>query len=378
MTLRLAILSPFSPLTGGIARFSDTMLAAFRQHGHDMVPVPIRAIYPSFFPGRASRVMDKGAALVLYNPLTWLPVFKRLSAMKPDIVLVPYWSWWQIPFCAALYRLTSLKVVLLLHNVRSHERFPGEAFLLPLLAASADGVLALSESVARQGRGFLKAIPQRILYHPVYDAPKSVSMTHEPDLRSVLGYGPEVPVLLFYGYVRRYKGLDILLHALPQLIVREPRLRLLVAGTFLQDPGHYQAIVKQLGLDEHVQLFPGYVSPERTAAFFAAADAVVLPYRSASQSGVIQLAYGFGRPVIVTPAGALPEMVEDGKTGWIAPDTTANGIAAAIGSFLDSRARLPQMQSQILLFRQHFSWEEFVEQASIFFETLSPRQACRH
>jgi glycosyltransferase involved in cell wall biosynthesis len=127
-------------------------------------------------------------------------------------------------------------------------------------------------------------------------------------------------------------------------------------------------MIRELGIAESVDLYPGYASAEQSAQFFAASDCVVLPYRSATQSGVVQQAYGYGRPVIVTPEGALPEVVRHGSTGWIAREASPDGLAAAVGEFLDSRRELPSMHAAIAEFRREFSWEKFAAAAGRFFE----------
>ena len=150
----------------------------------------------------------------------------------------------------------------------------------------------------------------------------------------------------------------------------------MVAGQFHEDPEIYRQLVLQLGIGGSVDIYPGYVSSESSALFFAAADAVVLPYRSATQSGVVQLAYGHGLPVIVTPAGALPEMVRHGKTGWVARDCSSEGFTEAVGEFLDSRERFDvgEMRPAIEAFRRDFSWEAFADAAGTFLESIATRR----
>ena len=155
---------------------------------------------------------------------------------------------------------------------------------------------------------------------------------------------------------------------MPAILQREPTLRLVVAGQFFEAPEKFRRLIGQLGIGSSVDLYPGYVSRERTSLFFKAADAVALPYRNATQSGVVQLAYGYGVPVIVTPAGALPEMVCHGKTGWVARDCSSEGIAMAVGEFLDSRKNLTLVHRTIEAFRKDYSWDSFAAAAGPFLE----------
>ena len=379
--MRIAFISPFFPLKGGIARFSELLRDALQGRGYNVVPLAFRALYPDFLvksgldgAQETDSALFREARLVLYNPFSWFGAIRLLRSLKPDLLLVAYWSGFLAPLCFLVRHLTGIRMVVLLHNLSSHESFLFEPLMQRLLAVSADGFLTLSDAVTRKVRVSMPEIPLLQLFHPLYDADgESFSMQ---DARKALNLALHTPVLLFFGYVRRYKGLDIMLRAMPAILQREPRLRLVVAGQFHEDPGMYRTLAGQLGIGGSVDFYPGYVSTERSALFFAAADAVVLPYRSATQSGVVQLAYGHGLPVIVTPKGALPEMVRPGKTGWVARDCSVEGFSGAVGEFLDCREKpgLEAMRPAIEAFRRDFSWEVFAESAGSFFEVIASRR----
>ena len=379
--MRIAFISPFFPLKGGIARFSGLFKDALQAQGYDVTPVAFRALYPDFFvkggveeAQGADLTFFNESRLVLFNPISWFGAIRHLRSLKPELLLVAYWSGFLAPLFLTIRRLTGIRMVVLLHNLSSHESFLFDPLMQRLLAASADGFLTLSEAVTKTVQRALPEIPLLQLFHPLYEPDGERSSVQ--DARQALKLDAHSPVLLFFGYVRRYKGLDTMLRAMPAILQREPALRLVVAGQFHEDPGIYRQLVAQLGIEGNVDFYPGYVSTERSALFFAAADAVVLPYRSATQSGVVQLAYGHGLPVIVTPAGALPEMVRPGKTGWVAPDCSAEGFAGAVGEFLDCRDKheLEAMRPAIEAFRRDFSWEVFAEQAGHFLEARAVRR----
>ncbi len=368
--MRIAFISPFFPLKGGIARFSGLLAEALReQREDDVVPFAFRALFPDFIAQGAEAPLPEKVRLVLFNPFSWPETIRSIRSLKPDIVLVAYWTGLLAPLCFVVRRLTRIKMVVLLHNLSSHESFFFEPFLQRLLAASADGVLTLSGAVSQEVKAAMPDIPLLTLYHPVYEPEGEIPSVQEA--RRALNLDARAPVLLFFGYVRHYKGLDIMLRAMPAILQREPALRLVVAGYFYEDVSLYRRLVDQLGISGSVDLCPGYVSAERSALFFAAADAVVLPYRSATQSGVIPLAYGYGLPVIVTPEGALPEMVRPGETGWVAGDRSPEGFANAVGEFLDKREKLSLMRPAIEAFRHEFSWEAFAASAGRFLETIA-------
>ena len=345
------------------------MEAALRKRGDDVFPLPFRALYPGFMANGVTSPLLGGARLLLYNPCSWIGAVRQINSQYPDMLLVAYWSGLLAPLLYVVRRLTGIRMVVLLHNFSSHESLFFEPFMQRLLAASAEGFLTLSGAVSEQVRAAFPAVPLCTLFHPVYEPegslPSVVHARHELHLDS------SSPVLLFFGYVRHYKGLDIMLRAMPAILLREPSLRLVVAGHFYEDVSFYRQLVDQLGLGGNVDLYPGYVSAERSALYFAAADAVVLPYRSATQSGVVQLAYGYGLPVIVTQVGALPEMVRPGETGWVARDSSPEGFAEAVGEFLDSRERLASMRPAIEAFRSDYSWEAFADAAGSFLETIA-------
>lgn len=367
--MRIAFISPFFPLKGGIARFSGELQGALRKRGHDVISVPFRALYPGFIAKSAESSLPENARLVLYNPLSWPSIIRHIKSLKPDILLVAYWTGLLAPLCFVLRHLTGIRVVVLLHNLSSHESFFFEPFMRRLLGVSTDGFMTLSDAVGREVSLVMPDTPQLTLFHPAYEPGDTLFSAAEA--RKELNLDAQSPVLLFFGYVRYYKGLDTMLRAMPAILRRAPDLRLVVAGHFYEDVSRYRDLVDHLGISGSVELYPGYVTLERTALYFAAADAVVLPYRSATQSGVVQLAYGYGLPVIVTPVGALPEMVRPGETGWVARDSSPEGFADAVLQFLDNREGLSSMRPAIEAFRHEFSWEAFAVSAGSFLETIA-------
>ena len=379
--MQIAFISPFAPLKGGIARFSGVLRDALQGRGYAVTSLAFRALYPDFLvKGGADGVPVAETAsfcearLVLFNPFTWFGAVRRLRSLKPELLLVAYWSGLLAPLYFVIRRLTGIKMVVLLHNLSSHESFFFEPLMRRLLAASADGVVTLSATVTQEVRALMPDVPLLQLFHPLYEPDGELSSVE--DARSALNLDLHSPVLLFFGYVRRYKGLDTMLRAMPAILQREPALRLVVAGHFHESAERYRTLLAQLGIEGSVDLYPGYVSRERTALFFAAVDAVALPYRSATQSGVVQFAYAHGLPVIVTPAGSLPEMVCHGKTGWVAPDCSAAGFAEAVGEFLDCRERreLEATRPAIEAFVSDFSWDAFAEAAGGFCESIAAKR----
>lgn len=377
--LRIAFLSPFPPLKGGIAKFSDLLVSVLRKRGYDVIPVPFKALYPGFlekkFPGPPEafqRCRKPESGIVLYNPLTWIGAARLLKSMKPDILLMAYWTGFLAPLYFFLHFLTGKKCVLLMHNFSSHESWFFEPFMQKLAVRFPEAFITLSCTVTRDVEAVQPDQPVLQLFHPVYEPEGDVFSCS--DARRELGIDVSAPVLLFFGYVRKYKGLDILLEAMPSIIAKKPDLRLVVAGRFFEDPAPYRELIVRLGISGNVILHEGYVPPEKTGFYFAASDALVLPYRSATQSGVVQLACGYRLPVIATPVGGLPGMVRHGRTGWLAADCSPGGISAAVDEFLANRGRLGEIRREIETFSRGFSWDAFATAAGDFLEEQSLRR----
>ena len=280
--LRIAFISPFFPLKGGIARFSGQVTHSLLAKGYDVVPVPFRALYPDFLtkgatdgsPDSASR---SKSPLVLFNPFSWLATAPLVRSIQPDLLLVAYWSGLLAPLLYLMRRMTGIRVVVLLHNLSSHDSFFFEPLMRRLLAASVDGVITLSGEVSKEARTLMPRIPLLELFHPIYEPEGELPSLS--DARRELALDDHAPVLLFFGYVRRYKGLDLLLRAMPAILQQEPNLQLLVAGQFLEDEAGYRRQIEELGIAASVRLYPGYVPGGRSALF------LLLPTRLCCPTG---------------------------------------------------------------------------------------------
>lgn len=339
--LQIALISPLPPLPGGISRFSSELSRALESEGHALRPVGFRALYPRLLMRAFGVSPDPAPAsaagtLVLYNPFSWIRTALELRRRRPDVLLVAYWAGFLAPLCFVLRRISGIRTVALLHNLTSHESFFFEPLMRRLLGLSVDGVITLSETVARDAALVLPGTARLELQHPLYDP--AADLPPKADARRELRLPAEGRLLLFFGYVRRYKGLDLLLKALALLPERRD-LRLLVAGEFYEPLERYRKLVRELGLEERVVVHPGYVPSDRTDLYFAAADACVLPYRSGTQSGVAALSRGSSLPLIVTPAGSLAQSVHGPSSGVIAHACTSEALSQAIEVFLDSLDR---------------------------------------
>lgn len=347
--------------------------------GCEVLPVPFRRLWPRWLlKGRPA--VEPGVELPastpfsidLMNPFTWFSVARQLRQSRPDVLLVAYWSAVLAPLITILRWISGLPSVVLLHNFTSHESIPGEPMLKRLLVSSSDGFITLSRSVESELLGFSPDARTCSLFHPLYE-----SQTPAPakiEARCTLGLPEEVPVLLFFGYVREYKGLDTLLNAMVAVVREQPSAKLVVAGEFFLDSSRFREQARLLGLESTVVFREGYVPASEVAMLMAAADAVVLPYRSATQSGVAPLAFGHGVPVIACSAGGLDAQVEHGKTGWIVREEGASALADGIVEFFRERDQLP-LEEGIAEVCRKLSWSAFASESATFLERCSRRSA---
>jgi glycosyltransferase involved in cell wall biosynthesis len=377
--LRIALISPFPPLKGGIARFSNRLQAAFEDTGCQVLPVPFRRLYPRWLLNGRSAT-DPGEPtpsvspfhLDLMNPLSWVLTARALRRLNPDVLLVAYWTGLLAPFCAVMRAVTGIRTVVLLHNLTSHEPLPAERLLQRLMLAFADGFVTLSGSVRRELESLGNRKPLLTLFHPLYD-------THGPvptkrDARRALCLPNDSKVLLFFGYIRRYKGLEVLLEAMAIAHREDSSLRLVVAGEFIRDAAHFRALAERLEIAGIVDFQVGYVPAERVGTLFAAADTVVLPYQSATQSGVIPLAFSHGVPVITCAAGELSRQVAHDRNGWVVERPGPEALAEGILDFFTRREAMP-LREGIEEARKALSWKVFASESAAFLETCARRGA---
>ncbi len=363
--MRWALLGPLHPYRGGIAHYG-ALLADELARTDEVRAVNFRRLYPRLlFPGRTqfdeseSPIRFEAPRLVgSLDPLSWERTARHVADREPDAIVC---HWWQ-PFFAPAYgsvlrRLARLRPgcrrLLLCHNVLPHERSRLDHLLAGYAFGAAQGFLVHSESDAERLRELRPGTPHVVHPHPRYAAFEGGAASRE-EARARLGIAPGERVALFFGYVRAYKGLDLALEALA--LATAGALRLWVVGEFYEDRAPYDARIAELGLNDRVCIVDRYVGNEEVAGYFQAADLVLQPYRSATQSGIAQIAAAFGRPVLATRVGGLPEQIEDGVTGLLVPPGDARALAAAMDCFFAEELG-PGMTEAIAAAAARFSWE---------------------
>jgi glycosyltransferase involved in cell wall biosynthesis len=340
--MNIVIVGTAWPLRGGISHYNALLYQELSRR-HRVEIITFRRQYPALlFPGKTQKETEGELLRVpseelvdSINPLNWITVGRDIARRKPDLLIFKYW----LPFFGPCFgtiarqakRNGTTRVVYICDNVVPHEKRPGDAAFTRYAFAPADGFIVQSDVVERDLLAFLPGARYRKVPHPVYNI--FGAGTDKQEARRALGLEAG-PTLLFFGYVRRYKGLHVLLEALAEARTSMD-VRLMVVGEFYDEEQSYREQITRLGLGDAVHLNADYVANDRVGTYFSAADAVVLPYLSATQSGIAQIAYNFDRPVIATDVGGLGEVVLDGRTGFLVPPGDPHALASAIRKFYD-------------------------------------------
>lgn len=363
---RICLLGPTYPYRGGIAHYTTLLAQQLRQE-NEVLFISFSQQYPQWlFPGESDRdpsqrPLTTPAEYLLnpLNPLSWWQTWWRIRAWQPSTVIIPWWH----PFFALVWGILGRAIkrlgnkpalIFICHNVLPHEETFLARIALRFALAAGDGYVVHAESEAKQLRTLFPQAKVRVNPHPTYaplgDAKRPFSSLPLPEER---------PVLLFCGLIRPYKGLDILLQALPLVLQQRP-VHLAIVGEFWKNKAEYEKQIETLQLQEHVTIVNEYVANDLLATYILRADVVVLPYRSATQSGIVQMAFGLGTPVITTNVGGLPEVVENGRSGLVVPPEDPFALAEAINNYLANNLR-PVFCHYIEQQQARFSWVSLVK-----------------
>lgn len=365
--MKIVIVGTASPLRGGIAHYNALLFAALSER-HSVSMVTFRRQYPGIlFPGKTQKEEGGGEEFRIpsrvlvdsVNPFNWAATGRILRAEKPDLLLFKYWLPFFGPCFGTIARIvkrgSGTRVVYICDNVIPHEKRPGDRAFTRYAFQPADGFIVQSAAVERDLLALLPHARYELIPHPVYHGfgravPQSEARRH-------LGITAR-EVLLFFGYVRKYKGLGVLLEAMARLKDRTG-LHLLVVGEFYEDEAPYREAIRTLGLEQTVTVRSDYIPNDEVKHYFSAADAVVLPYSSATQSGIAQIAFNFDTPVIATAVGGLTEIVRDGDTGLLVPPDDPAALSAAITRFFSAMDR-GHLRARVREEKGKYSWENLV------------------
>ncbi len=367
--MNVVIIGPAYPLRGGLATYNERLARAFREAGDEVRIITFSLQYPDFlFPGQTQFSTEAGPAdldievsLNSVNPLSWLRVGQKLRQQRPDLVIFRFWLPFMGPALGTVARLVRgnghTRVVAITDNVIPHEKRPGDGPLTRYFLRACDGFVTMSRSVLDDLRGLgFGSRPALYRPHPLYDnfgpiKPKAAAL-------AALGLPAEFRYVLFFGFIRAYKGLDILLEAWADARLAALPVKLVIAGEFYEDAAPYEALIQQHQLESRIVRATDFIPNEQVVDYFCAADLILQPYKNATQSGVSQIAYHFERPMLVTDVGGLAELIPAGVVGYVVPPTPA-AIADAVVDFY-AQQREETFAAGVREQKKQFSWPVMV------------------
>ncbi|MBK8605307.1 MAG: glycosyltransferase [Chitinophagaceae bacterium] len=365
---KVIIIGPGHPLRGGLATFNQRLAKEYIDEGHDSSIYSFSLQYPSFlFPGKtqysnepAPENLTIHSVINSINPFNWIKIGNRLRKEKADIIIVRFWLPFMGPALGTILRRVRknkhTKIICIADNVIPHEKRIGDKLFTKYFLKSCDAFITMSEKVMADLRLFQKTKPAILVSHPLYD--NFGEIISKEEARERLSLNQEEKIILFFGFIRKYKGLDLLLEAMAEERIKESGIKLLVAGEYYEDAKTYNEQIEKLGIKNQLILKTDFIPDSEVKYYLCAADAVIQPYRNATQSGVTPLAYHFEKPMVVTNVGGLPFLVPHEKVGLVV-EPNAKDIADGILKFyqLGEQFFIPHLRNE----KQKYSWSNLVK-----------------
>jgi len=355
---KVIIIGPGHPLRGGLATFNQRLAKEYIDEGHDSSIYSFSLQYPSFlFPGKtqysdepAPENLTIHSVINSINPFNWIKIGNRLRKEKADIIIVRFWLPFMGPALGTILRRVRknkhTKIICIADNVIPHEKRIGDKLFTKYFLKSCDAFITMSEKVK----------PAILVSHPLYD--NFGEIISKEEARERLSLNQEEKIILFFGFIRKYKGLDLLLEAMAEERIKKSDIKLLVAGEYYEDAKTYNEQIEKLGIKNQLILKTDFIPDSEVKYYLCAADAVIQPYRNATQSGVTPLAYHFEKPMVVTNVGGLPFLVPHEKVGLVV-EPNAKDIADGILKFyqLGEQFFIPHLRNE----KQKYSWSNLVK-----------------
>ncbi len=380
--MKVIILGSAHPLRGGLAAYNERLVREFIAQGHSVQIYTFSLQYPEFlFPG-TSQYSDQPAPDDLYihvkvnsiNPLNWLKVGKEIAKLNADLMIVKFWLPFMAPCLGTISRIVKrnkkTKVISIIDNIIPHEKRMGDFQLAQYFVNSVDGFIAMSDSVLEDLKKFDDVKPKVFSPHPLFDNfGQAISKT---EAYEKLGLAINTEYILFFGFIRDYKGLDLLLQAMADERIRKLNVKLIVAGEFYTNAKLYWDLITSLNIADKLILKTDFIPDDEVRNYFCAADMVVQPYKHATQSGVTQICYHFDRPMLVTNVGGLPEIVPHGKVGYVV-EPEPKAIADALVDFYENHREFV-MRDNVKVEKKKYAWSEMLNRIFTMFSQIPAKQ----
>ncbi len=365
----IVLIGPAHPLRGGLATYNQLLATKLQEAGHRVKIVSFKLQYPKIlFPGKTQYSSDpKPEHLNItqeinsVNPINWLIIGNKLKNEKPDLVIFRYWLSFMAPCLGSIARLIHgnnfSKIVAITDNIIPHERKWFDTPLTRYFLKSCDGFVTMSRAVLADLEKFKLNKPALFNPHPMYES--FGKKIEKSNAKEILGLSADANYLLFFGFIRQYKGLDLLLEAFADERLRKHNVKLIIAGEYYEDSQRYKDIIQKLNLEEELVQHNDFIPDTEVHQYFSACDMVVQTYKDATQSGVTQVAYYYDKPMLVTNVGGLAELVPHGKVGYVCP-VDVQEIADALVDFYEG-GREAEFAQAVAVEKQKFKWEPMIE-----------------
>ena len=367
--MKIIIVGTTYPFRGGLAAFNERLAREYIQQGHEVEIFTFSLQYPSFlFPGKTQFSSEEAPTdlkihrtINSVNPLSWLLTGRKIKKLNPDKVIFCYWMAFIAPCFGTIARLArspKTEIIALIHNMIPHEPTILDKLFPKYFVNAMDGFVAMADSVIEDVKHFdANSKPKIVSPHPIYD--HYGALLDKKDAAIKLGLYDQNAYILFFGFIRQYKGLDLLLEAFADERLRKFPLKLIVAGEFYENPEPYLSQIAKLKLGNFVELRTVFIPDSEVRNYFSVADIVAQPYRTATQSGVSQIAYHFEKPMLVTNVGGLAEIVPHGKVGYVV-DVEPAQIADALVDFYENK-RADEFIENIKTEKLKYAWSQMTE-----------------
>ena len=361
----IVILGSAHPLRGGLASYNERLAQQFQAEGHGVAIYTFSLQYPNMlFPGKtqysdtpAPQDISINVCVNSINPFNWLSVGRKIKKQQPDLLIIKYWTPFMSPCFGTIARMArsngKTKVICIVDNLIPHEKHFYDSMLTAYFAKTVDGFVAMSQAVLLDIQSLKSNKPARLTPHPLYDN-FGEAITREEALQK-MGLDANFRYLLYFGFIRNYKGLDNLLEAFADARLREFPVKLIVAGEFYEDEKPYLDSIEKHNLGNFLEMRTHFIPNDAVVDYFCAADMVVQPYKSATQSGVTQIAYHFSKPMLVTNVGGLSEIVPNGVCGYVV-EPNYQAIADALVDFFQNN-KIHAFDAGIEQQRKQYQWD---------------------
>lgn len=370
--MKIIIVGTAYPYRGGLAAFNERLAREFIKLGNDVEIITFTLQYPSFlFPGKTQFSKEEAPSdlkitemINSINPLNWTSVARKIRIKNPDRVIFSYWMAFMSPCFGTIARnckSNKTKCIALIHNMIPHEPTILDKLLPQYFVKAMDGFVAMANSVVGDIEKFdKKNKPKLVSPHPIYD--HYGALTSKTEAAEALDLDPTLKYILFFGFIRKYKGLDLLLEAFSDVRLRQFPVKLIIAGEFYEPEGPYKELINKFSLESEVVLHTDFIPDSEVGYYFNAADIVAQPYHSATQSGVSQIAYHFEKPMLVTNVGGLSEIVPNGRVGYVV-EPEVGKIADALIDFFENN-RSDEFIQNLKEEKKKYGWNKMVETIS--------------